>query len=68
MVYSDNVLDAASTSVAALPLTNSAELLLYYQHAYALPAEREARIAELLTALEPLTRENVDVLAADFVR
>jgi hypothetical protein len=68
MIYPNEPPGGRAASLAALPLENGAELQMYYQHAYATLGEREARIAELLTALEPLTRESVDVLAADFVR
>lgn len=68
MIYPEAQFSPAMTSLVALPLENGAELQMYYQHAYATLPEREARIVELLTALEPLTRESADVVAADFVR
>jgi hypothetical protein len=68
MIYPDEPHSSAAVSLAAVALANGAELQMYYQHAYATPEEREARVAELLSALEPLTLESLDVLATDFVR
>ncbi len=68
MIYPDEPLGSVAASLATVPLDNGAELQMYYLHAYATPAERELRIAELLSTMQPLTRENLDILAADFVR